>query len=71
MEPYFTDLTEEADTIGDTIESHAVLSMAELVEEEGSPTLQGVLMTQSHLHTPNEEVEYLAVLLFLFMEGAL
>ena len=45
-------------------ESHAVLSMAELVEEEGSPTLLGVLMTQSHLHILDEEVEYLTVVIY-------
>ncbi|XP_043980688.1 uncharacterized protein LOC122835588 [Gambusia affinis] len=43
---------------------HAILTRSEQVEEEDSPALQDVLMTQSHLQLPGlQEVEALALLL--------
>ncbi|XP_026141138.1 uncharacterized protein LOC113117003 [Carassius auratus] len=49
------------DTVSD---KHVILTQSEQVEEEDSPALQDVLMTQSHLHLPGlEEVEALALLI--------
>lgn len=52
------------DPIDSVCGKHAVLTQAEQVEEEDSPALQDVLVTQRHLHLPGiEEVEALALLL--------
>ena len=54
----------EEDPIDSVCRKHAVLTQAEQVEEEDSPALQDVLMSQRHLHLPGmEEVEALALLL--------
>lgn len=54
----------EVDPIGYFNREHARLTHAEQVEEEDSPALQDVLMTQSHLHLPGlKEVEDLAMVL--------
>ena len=54
----------EEDPIDSVCRKHAVLTQAEQVEEEDSPALQDVLMSQRHLHLPGiEEVEALALML--------
>lgn len=54
----------EEDPIDSVCRKHAILTQAEQVEEEDSPALQDVLMSQRHLHLPGiEEVETLALLL--------
>lgn len=48
------DVSEE-DPIDSVCGKHAVLTQAEQVEEEDSPALQDVLVTQRHLHLPGIE----------------
>ncbi|XP_073718294.1 uncharacterized protein [Misgurnus anguillicaudatus] len=54
----------EEDPMDAVSDKHVILTQSEQVEEEDSPAMQDVLMTQSHLHLPGlEEVEALALLL--------
>ncbi|XP_027136951.1 uncharacterized protein LOC113746264 [Larimichthys crocea] len=54
----------EEDPMHSICSKHAVLTQEEQVEEEDSPVLQDVLMSQRHLHLPGiEEVKALALLL--------
>lgn len=54
----------EEDPMHSICRKHAVLTQEEQVEEEDSPALQDVLMSQRHLHLPGiEEVKALALLL--------
>ncbi|XDV26692.1 hypothetical protein PO909_030333, partial [Leuciscus waleckii] len=54
----------EEDPMDTVSDKHVILTQSEQVEEEDSPALQDVLMTQSHLHLPGlEEVEALALLI--------
>ncbi|XP_059184201.1 uncharacterized protein LOC131963081 [Centropristis striata] len=61
----------EEDPIDSFCRNHAILTKAEQVEEEDSPALQDVLMTQGHLHLPGiEEVEALALLLLELVDDS-
>ncbi|KAE8284810.1 hypothetical protein D5F01_LYC16251 [Larimichthys crocea] len=54
----------EEDSMHSICRKHAVLTQEEQVEEEDSPALQDVLMSQRHLHLPGiEEAKALALLL--------
>ncbi|KAE8278755.1 hypothetical protein D5F01_LYC23674 [Larimichthys crocea] len=54
----------EEDPMHSICRKHAVLTQEEQVEEEDSPALQDVLISQRHLHLPGiEEVKALALLL--------
>ncbi|KAK7123941.1 hypothetical protein R3I93_022145 [Phoxinus phoxinus] len=54
----------EEDPMDTVSDKHVILTQSEQEEEEDSPVLQDVLMTQSHLHLPGlEEVEAVALLL--------
>lgn len=58
------DMSTDEDPIDSICRKHAIPTQAEQVEEEDSPALQDVLMSQGHLHLPGiEEVEALALLL--------